>query len=125
MLVGLFAGLALLLASVGLYAVMSVGVAAHRHDYGVRAALGATRQRLLLTVLASASVQVGLGLAIGLAVAMAVSRLLASFLFGVKAFDPLAISSVLLVLGVCGLLASLPPAWRAARVKPMQALRVD
>ena len=125
MLVGLFAGLALLLASVGLYAVMSVGVAAHRHDYGVRAALGATRQRLLLTVLASASVQVGLGLAIGLAVAMAVSRLLASFLFGVKAFDPLAISSVMLVLGVSGLLASLPPAWRAARVKPMQALRVD
>ncbi|UPG84009.1 ADOP family duplicated permease [Luteibacter aegosomatis] len=125
MLVGLFAGLALLLASVGLYAVMSVGVAAHRHDYGVRAALGATRRRLLLTVLRSASVQVGLGLAIGLALAMAVSRLLASFLFGVKAFDPLAIGSVLLVLGTCGLLASLPPAWRAARVKPMQALRVD
>ncbi|MEX1827441.1 ADOP family duplicated permease [Luteibacter sp. CQ10] len=125
LLVGLFASLALLLASVGLYAVMSVAVTAHRHDYGVRAALGATRDRLMFTVIRSAAAQVGLGLAIGLAVAMAVSRLLGSFLFGIKALDPLAIGSVLLVLGSCGLLASLPPAWRAARVKPMQALRVD
>jgi len=125
LLVGLFAGLALVLACVGLYAVMSVAVTAHRHDYGVRAALGATRHRLLMTVIRSAAVQVGLGLAIGLATAMALSRLLAGFLFGIDALDPLAIGAVLLTLGLSGLLASLPPAWRAARVRPMQALRVD
>jgi putative ABC transport system permease protein len=125
LLVGLFAGLALLLASVGLYAVMSVAVAAHRHEYGVRAALGATRHQLLFTVIRAAAMQVGLGLAIGLAAAMVLSRLLASFLFGIQALDPLAIGAVLLILGASGLLASLPPAWRAARVKPMQALRID
>lgn len=125
LLVGLFAGLALLLASVGLYAVMSVAVAAHRHDYGVRAALGATRNRLLFTVIRSAAIQVGLGLAIGLAAAMVLSRLLTSFLFGIQALDPLAIGAVLLVLSLSGLLASLPPAWRAARVRPMHALRID
>jgi predicted permease len=125
LLVGLFAGLALLLASVGLYAVMSVAVAAHRHDYGVRAALGATRGRLLMTVVRSAAIQVGLGLVIGLAMAMVLSRVLTSFLFGIQALDPLAIGSVLLVLGLSGLLASLPPAWRAAHVRPMQALRID
>jgi predicted permease len=125
LLVGLFAGVALLLASVGLYAVMSVAVAAHRHDYGVRAALGATREHLLLTVLRSAAIQVGLGLAIGLAVSMTLSRLLTSFLFGIQALDPLAIGAVLLILGLSGLLASLPPAWRAARVRPMHALRID
>lgn len=125
LLVGLFAGLALLLASVGLYAVMSVAVAAHGHDYGVRAALGATRERLLFTVLRSAATQLGLGLAIGLAVAMLLSRLLTSFLFGVQPLDPFAIGAVLLILGLTGLLASLPPAWRAARVRPMQALRID
>lgn len=125
LLVGLFAGMALVLACVGLYAVMSVAVTAHRHDYGVRAALGATRNRLLMTVIRSAAVQVGLGLAIGLATAMALSRLLAGFLFGIDALDPLAIGAVLLTLGLSGLLASLPPAWRAARVRPMQALRVD
>ncbi|WP_052767148.1 ADOP family duplicated permease [Luteibacter rhizovicinus] len=125
LLVGLFAGLALLLASVGLYAVMSVAVAAHRHDYGVRAALGATRHRLLFTVIRSAALQVGLGLAVGLAASMVLSRLLTSFLFGVQALDPLAIGAVLLVLGLSALLASVPPAWRAARVRPMQALRID
>lgn len=125
LLVGIFAGLALLLASVGLYAVMSVAVAAHRHDYGVRAALGATRERLLYTVIRSAATQLGFGLAIGIAISMVLSRLLTSFLFGIRALDPWAIGSVLIVLGVSGLLASLPPAWRAARVRPMQALRID
>lgn len=73
----------------------------------------------------AASMQVGLGLAIGLATAMVLSRLLRTFLFGIQALDPLAIGAVLLILGASGLLASLPPAWRAAKVRPMQALRID
>lgn len=125
LLVGLFAGLALLLASVGLYAVMAVAVAARRHEFGVRAALGASQTRLLRQVLREAGWQIGLGLAIGLAIAMAMSRLLQSFLFGVSVADPLAIVAVLLALTIAGLLASLLPALRAARVQPMQALRVE
>lgn len=123
--VGLFAGLALLLASVGLYAVMAVAVAARRHEFGVRAALGAEPSRLLQQVLRESGWQVGLGLAIGLAIAMALSRLLQSFLFGVGAADPAAIGLVLVTLALAGLIASMVPALRAAQVEPMQALRVD
>lgn len=125
LLVGLFAGLALLLASVGLYAVMAVAVAARRHEFGVRAALGASQSRLLRQVLTEAGWQIGLGLAIGLAVAMALSRLLQSFLFGISVADPPAIVAVLSVLAVAGLLASALPARRAAQVQPMEALRVE
>jgi len=125
LMVGLFAGLALLLASVGLYSVMAVAVAARRHEFGVRAALGASRSRLLWQVLRESGWQVGIGLAIGLAIAMAVSRLLQSFLFGVDAADPAGITAVLFVLTLSGLIASLVPALRAARVEPMQALRID
>jgi putative ABC transport system permease protein len=125
LLVGLFASLALLLASVGLYSVMAVAVAARRHEFGVRAALGASKARLLGQVLREALWQIGLGLAIGLAGAMALSRLLHRFLFGVGAADPVAITIVLLTLSVAGLLASLLPALRASRVPPMQALRIE
>lgn len=125
LMVGLFAGLALLLASVGLYAVTAVAVAARRHEFGVRAALGASQSRLLKQVLREAGWQVGIGLAIGLAIAMALSRLMQSFLFEIGVADPPAIVAVLLTLSVSGVLASLLPALRAARVEPMQALRVE
>ncbi|MCD9005843.1 ADOP family duplicated permease [Luteimonas sp. XNQY3] len=123
LLVGLFAALALLLACVGLYAVMATSVAARRHEFGVRAALGAPPARLLRQVLFESGRQIALGLAIGLTVALAGSRVLQGFLFGVEAADPLAITLVLLVLALTGALASLVPALRAARVPPMQALR--
>jgi predicted permease len=125
LLVGLFAGLALLLASVGLYAVMAVAVASRQHEFGVRAALGATQSRILKGVLREAGWQIGLGLAIGLVIAMAFSRLVQSFLFGVSAADPLAIVAVLAVLGLAGFVASLVPALRATRVEPIQALRSE
>ncbi len=122
-LVGVFSALALLLAAVGLYAVMAVAVAARRHEFGVRAALGAPPARLLRQVLSEAGVQIGLGLVIGLGVAMALSRVLQRFLFGIGVADPPAIALVIAVLALAGLLASLLPALRAARVPPMQALR--
>ncbi|MBG3850223.1 FtsX-like permease family protein [Xanthomonas hortorum pv. carotae] len=125
LLVGLFAGLALLLAVVGLYAVMAVAVAARQHEFGVRAALGAPPARLLRQVLREASLQLGVGLAIGLGIAMALSRLLQRFLFEVRVADPLAIGGVLVTLAVTGLLAALVPALRAAWVSPMQALRLE
>ncbi|MCD7097477.1 ABC transporter permease [Stenotrophomonas sp. MMGLT7] len=125
LLVGVFSALALLLAAVGLYAVMAVSVAARRHEFGVRAALGAPPARLLRQVLGESARQLALGLAIGLAVALASARLLQRFLFGVDAADPLAIAVVVAVLAASGLLATLVPALRAARVHPMQALRME
>lgn len=125
LLVGVFAGLALLLACVGLYAVAAVAVQARRHEFGVRAALGAPPGRLLRQVLREGLLQVALGLAIGLAAALAMSRLLQGMLYGIGVADPLAIGAVLAVLAAAGVLASIGPALRAARVPPMQALRLE
>lgn len=125
LLVGVFATFALLLAFVGLYAVMAVAVSARRHEFGVRAALGASQGRLLKQVLGESALQVCIGLAIGLAAAFALSRLLQKFLFGIGVADPLSVIAVLVTLGLAGLLASLVPALRASRVPPMQALRME
>lgn len=123
LLVGLFAGLALLLAAVGLYAVMATAVAARRHEFGVRAALGAAPRRLLRQVLREAGLQIAIGLLAGLGIAMAMSRFLQRYLFEVQVADPLAIGAVVAALALAGLVAALSPALRAARVPPMQALR--
>ncbi|PPT46430.1 ADOP family duplicated permease [Xanthomonas arboricola] len=123
LLVGVFSALALLLAAVGLYAVMAVAVTARQQEFGVRAALGATPARLLRQVLGEGARQLALGLVIGLAIALALSRLLQRFLFGVEATDPVSLVVVVVVLVIAGGLACLLPALRAARVPPMQALR--
>jgi ABC-type antimicrobial peptide transport system permease subunit len=125
LLIGTFAASALLLAGVGLYAVMAVAVAARQHEFGVRAALGAQPADLLRMVLIESGRQLGLGLLIGLLVALGASRPIANLLFGVSTADPLAIAAVLVVLSVAGLLASLSPARRAARTHPMQVLRAQ
>ena len=123
LLVGIFSALALLLAAVGLYAVTAVTVAARTADFGVRAAMGATPQRLAWQVLGQSARQVALGLGIGLLAALALSRLVQHFLFGVGPADPLALAAVVVVLAMAAALASLVPALRASRVSPMQALR--
>lgn len=121
----LFAGVALLLSSVGMYCVMAVSVASRKHELGIRAALGAQPLRLLQDVLLSGGAQVGIGLVIGLGAAFAASRLVQRFLFGVSTVDPAAIAVVVTLLFLAGLLACLGPATRAARVQPMQALRIE
>lgn len=124
-LVGLFAGLAMLLAGVGLYSVTAVAVAARQREFGVRAALGASAQRLLRGVVGHGLLDLGIGLAIGLVLATVAARVLARFLFGVGAADPFAWLATVATLLLAGLAATALPALRAARVAPMQALRND
>ncbi|MGO1073024.1 ABC transporter permease [Lysobacter sp. CA199] len=122
LLVGLFSAMTLLLASIGLYAVLSISVANRRHEYAVRAAMGARPLRLMMLVLRDSGVQVSLGLAIGVAVALATSRLIRRFVFGISTADPLAIALVIAALLTAGALAAFWPALRAARIDPMRAL---
>jgi predicted permease len=112
----LFAGLTLLLAIIGIYAVMSYGVNERRHELGVRAALGADRVRLLALVLGRAMSLTLAGLVGGVLLALAAGSLLAGALYGVRPSDPASIAGVALVIGATALLGALLPGLRAARV---------
>jgi predicted permease len=118
-----FAGLALLLAAVGLYGVLSYAVAQRTREIGVRVALGARRSEIAALVLRNAFGVVGAGLAIGLVAAFATGRMLKTLLFDVSVTDPATYVLVLLALGLVALVAALAPARRAARVDPIIALR--
>jgi putative ABC transport system permease protein len=125
LLLGLFAGAALLLAAVGLYGVVSYWVAERTHDMGVRMALGARSSDVFLQVVGRGLILALLGTAIGLAGSLAATRVLASFLFGVRSTDPLTFAAVALLLMCVALVASYFPARRAAKVDPMVALRYE
>ena len=120
-----FAGLALLLACVGLYGVMSYTVAGRTREIGVRMALGAARGDVMHLILREGMQLVTAGLVIGIPLSLASSRLLHSFLFGLKATDPLSLITVILLLGMVAALAAFIPARRAAKVDPMVALRYE
>jgi putative ABC transport system permease protein len=122
-LLGVFAGLALLLAAIGVYGVISYSVSQRTREMGVRAALGATRGAQLALVLKSGLALTAIGLAIGLAGTLAVAKLLKSALYGVSAHDPMTLALVSVALGVVALAACYVPAYRATRVDPMVALR--
>jgi predicted permease len=119
----LFALLAQVLVSVGLFGVMTYSVSRRINELGVRVALGAKRRNIVGMVIWETMRLVGIGMIIGLAVAMSVMRLAASLLFGVKSTDPLTISVALFVMASVALLAAYIPARRAASVDPMVALR--
>ena len=122
-LIGLFAGMALVLASLGLYGVVSCSVRQRTQEIGVRMALGAKAGQILGLVLGQGLVLVGVGLAFGLAASLALTRVLGQWLYQVSATDPLVYAGLSMLLAGVALLAMALPARRACRVDPMIALR--
>jgi putative ABC transport system permease protein len=122
---GFFAASALLLAALGLYGVMSHSSTLRTREIGTRIALGARRWDVLRLILATGIRTLLTGLILGIIGAFVCSRLIRSMLFEIPSYDPVAWSIVLILLSACGLLACLLPAWRAARVNPMKALRYE
>jgi predicted permease len=121
----LFGLLALVLSGVGLYSAIAYGVSQRRHEIGVRLALGAAGRDIVAMVVVEGVRVMLVGIVIGVALALVVSRYVASQLFGVGARDPVTIVVVVATLFVVTVIASLYPAWRAARVDPVTALRAD
>ena len=124
-LIGAFALLTLLIASVGLYAVLSYSVAQELREIGVRMALGARRASVVIGVLREGVVLTAIGVVFGLAASFAGTRLLASWLFEVQATDPLTFASTALLLGMVALVATALPAFRGASVNPSSVLRSE
>ena len=125
LLLGSFAGLALLLAVVGIYSVMSYSVSRRTNEIGIRIALGASRADVLLLVVRQAMLLALIGLAIGIAGALSLSHLMASQLYGVRPTDPTTFVTVAALLMIVSLAASYIPSRRAMRVEPMAALRYE
>lgn len=124
-LAGLFAGMALLLAAIGLYGVMAFMVAQSTNEIGVRMALGADRAKVVRLVLGGAYRRVAIGLLIGIPLAIGAGRLLSAQLWGVKSWDPLALLVAAGALALCAFVAAMIPALRAASISPMTALRAE
>jgi len=120
-----FAGLALVLAAVGIYGVTAYGVAQRQVEIGVRMALGADRGKVLRMMIAGGMTTIAFGLAVGVALAPVVTRMMSGLLFKVRPADPLAIAGGAAVLVVMAFLAIFIPARRATRVSPMTALRYE
>ena len=123
LLLGVFAVIALVLAAVGIYGVISYSVSRRTREIGIRIALGASRTDVLRMVVRQAIVQALAGAAVGLAGALLVSRLMARMLYGVQPTDPITFGGVAIILVLAALFASCVPARRATRIEPMIALR--
>jgi ABC-type antimicrobial peptide transport system permease subunit len=124
-LLGAFAGLALLLAAVGTYGILSYTVSERRHEIGIRMALGATRSTVLGLVLRQGAILTGIGLAAGVIAAVALSRVMRTLVFNVRPSDPLTMGAVTIFIALIALVACYIPARRATRVDPIVVLREE
>jgi putative ABC transport system permease protein len=118
-----FAGLALLLAMVGLFGMLAYSVQQRVREVGVRRALGATTNHVLRLVAGSAGRVIGIGLVIGLTLSTLLGRLIATMLFGVEPLDPITFVAVTILLVVTAVVSTAAPVWRATRIDPAVALR--
>jgi putative ABC transport system permease protein len=124
-LIGIFGGLALLLAAIGIYGVMSYSVTQRTSEIGIRVTMGAQQSDIFRNVAGEALRLALLGIFVGVAGALALSRVLKTFIFGVSASDPVTLCAVAALLLAVGLAASFFPAFRATRVDPIEALRYE
>jgi predicted permease len=125
LLLSLFAGLATLLAGVGIFGVMNYSVTVRTREIGIRVALGAQRSQVLMLILRQGLLLTLIGIGIGLAGALALTRVMSSLLFGVEATDPLTFAAIVVLLTVVSIIACYLPARRATRVDPVTALRYE
>jgi putative ABC transport system permease protein len=121
----IFSGLALLIATVGIYAVVAYNVAKRTSEIGIRMALGAQRRDVLRMVLGQGARLVGAGLLLGLGVALVAGRLIAAMLYDTSAHDPLTLGTIMILLGGVAAIACWLPALRATRINPVEALRAE
>jgi putative ABC transport system permease protein len=129
LMLGIFAIIALVLAAIGIYGVISYSVSQRTHEIGVRMALGARQVDVVRMVARQVLIMTGIGIAIGGALALAFAvvgeKLMTKLLFGVEPSDPLTLVAVASGLALVALVAAAFPAWRAARLDPVSALRAD
>jgi len=124
-LLGTFAGLAIVLTIVGLYGVMTYSVSRRTREIGVRMALGAQRGTVLKLVLRDAAILLVVGIVVGMTAALLSASVLQSMLYGTGSRNPLVLTLVCVAVALAGLIAAYIPAFRAASIEPMQALRTE
>ena len=122
---GIFAGVAVVLAAVGIYGVMAYAVAQNTREFGLRLALGARRSEVLTMVIGRAGLLTAIGLVLGFAAAISLSRYLSGIIFGLTPLDAPTYVAVGIVFALVALIASYLPARRATRIDPLTALRAD